>query len=74
MSNDYPRDMIGYGATPPEPNWPGGARLALSFVINYEEGGENNILHGDPASETFLSEIIGAKAYRSQAHEHGINV
>ena len=62
MSNDYPRDMIGYGATPPEANWPGGARLALSFVINYEEGGENNILHGDPASETFLSEIVGAKA------------
>ena len=66
MSNDYPRDMIGYGATPPEPNWPGGARLALSFVINYEEGGENNILHGDPASETFLSEIIGAKAYKAR--------
>ena len=66
MSNYYPRDMIGYGATPPEPNWPGGARLALSFVINYEEGGENNILHGDPASETFLSEIIGAKAYKAR--------
>ena len=66
MNNDYPRDMIGYGATPPEANWPGGARLALSFVINYEEGGENNILHGDPASETFLSEIIGAKAYEAR--------
>ena len=66
MSNDYPRDMIGYGATPPEANWPGGARLALSFVINYEEGGENNILHGDPASETLLSEIIGAKAYEAR--------
>ena len=66
MSNDYPRDMIGYGATPPEPNWPGGARLALSFVINYEEGGENNILHGDPASETFLSEIVGAKPYEAR--------
>jgi len=65
MSNDYPRDMIGYGETPPEANWPGGARLALSFVINYEEGGENNILHGDRASETFLSEIIGAKAYEA---------
>ena len=58
--------MIGYGATPPEANWPGGARLALSFVINYEEGGENNILHGDRASETFLSEIIGAKAYEAR--------
>jgi allantoinase len=66
MSNDYPRDMIGYGETPPEANWPGGARLALSFVINYEEGGENNILHGDRASETFLSEIIGAKAYEAR--------
>jgi putative urate catabolism protein len=58
--------MIGYGETPPEANWPGGARLALSFVINYEEGGENNILHGDRASETFLSEIIGAKAYEAR--------
>ncbi|MGV0035651.1 MAG: allantoinase PuuE [Candidatus Azotimanducaceae bacterium WSBS_2022_MAG_OTU7] len=58
--------MIGYGATPPEANWPGGARLALSFVINYEEGAENNILHGDQASETFLSEIIGAKAYAAR--------
>ena len=66
MSNDYPRDMIGYGATPPEANWPGSARLALSFVINYEEGGENSILHGDRASETFLSEIIGAKAYEAR--------
>jgi len=58
--------MIGYGATPPGANWPGGARLALSFVINYEEGGENNILHGDPASETFLSEIVGAKPYEAR--------
>ena len=66
MSNDYPRDMIGYGATPPAANWPGGARLALSFVINYEEGGENNILHDDPASETFLSEIVGAKPYEAR--------
>ena len=66
MSNDYPRDMIGYGATPPAANWPGGARLALSFVINYEEGGENNILHGDPESETFLSEIVGAKPYEAR--------
>ena len=66
MNNDYPRDMLGYGATPPEAKWPGGARLALSFVINYEEGGENSILHGDRASETFLSEIIGAKAYEAR--------
>ena len=56
----YPRDMIGYGRTPPDPRWPGGARIAVQFVINYEEGGENTVLHGDPASEAFLSEIIGA--------------
>ena len=54
------RDMIGYGATPPHPRWPGDARIALQFVINYEEGGENALVHGDPASEAFLSEIVGA--------------
>ncbi len=59
----YPRDLIGYGKTPPHPHWPGGARLALQLVLNYEEGGENNVLHGDAASETFLSEIIGAQAF-----------
>lgn len=59
----YPRDMIGYGRTPPHPQWPHQARVALQFVLNYEEGGENNVLHGDPASETFLSEIIGAQAF-----------
>jgi len=52
--------MIGYGANPPDPKWPGGARLAIQFVLNYEEGGENCILHGDDASEAFLSEIVGA--------------
>ncbi len=56
----YPRDMIGYGRRPPDPKWPGGARVAVQFVINYEEGGENSVLHGDPASEAFLSEIVGA--------------
>jgi putative urate catabolism protein len=61
--NDYPRDMIGYGRKPPQADWPGGARIALQFVLNYEEGGENNVLHGDPGSEQFLSEIIGAPAY-----------
>lgn len=61
--SDYPRDLIGYGRTPPHPAWPGGARVALQFVLNYEEGGENCVLHGDPASEQFLSEIIGAAAY-----------
>jgi putative urate catabolism protein len=61
MSVSYPRDMIGYGAAPPHAHWPGEARLALQFVINYEEGGENSVLHGDPAAEAFLSEIIGAQ-------------
>ena len=55
----YPRDMTGYGATPPEARWPNGAKIAVQIVVNYEEGGENNILHGDPASEAFLSEIVG---------------
>ncbi|MBL4740517.1 MAG: allantoinase PuuE [Sneathiella sp.] len=56
----YPRDMIGYGANTPDPKWPNGAKIAVQFVLNYEEGGENNILHGDDASEAFLSEIVGA--------------
>jgi putative urate catabolism protein len=59
----YPRDLIGYGRTPPHANWPNGARVALQFVLNYEEGAENSVLHGDAASETFLSEIIGAAAF-----------
>jgi len=57
----YPRDMVGYGRHTPDPRWPGGARLALQMVINYEEGGENCILHGDAASEAFLSESVGAQ-------------
>jgi putative urate catabolism protein len=61
--DNYPRDMIGYGPKPPHAQWPNRARVALQFVLNYEEGGENNVLHGDPASETFLSEIIGAAAF-----------
>ncbi len=61
--SDYPRDLIGYGASPPQANWPGNARIAVQFVLNYEEGGENNVLHGDPGSEQFLSEIIGAASY-----------
>jgi putative urate catabolism protein len=61
--NDYPRDMIGYGANPPRPQWPGDARIAVQFVLNYEEGGESNVLHGDAGSEQFLSEIIGAPGY-----------
>ena len=59
----YPRDLVGYGPTPPHPRWPGRARIALQFVLNYEEGAENNVLHGDAGSEQFLSEIVGAAAY-----------
>jgi len=59
----YPRDLIGYGRNPPHAGWPGDARIAVQFVLNYEEGGENCVLHGDPASEQFLSEIVGAAAY-----------
>ena len=69
---DYPRDMIGYGATPPDPQWPNDARIAVQFVLNYEEGGENNILHGDKGSEAFLSEMVGAQSQvgaRSMAME-----
>ncbi|PJE27706.1 OHCU decarboxylase [Pseudooceanicola antarcticus] len=66
--NRYPRNMIGYGPNPPDPKWPGGARVAVSFVLNYEEGGENNILHGDAASEAFLSEIIGAAPWEGKRH------
>lgn len=65
----YPRDLIGYGANPPHPEWPNGARLALQIVLNYEEGAENSILHGDAASETFLSEIIGAEAFTGVRHK-----
>jgi putative urate catabolism protein len=67
-SDPYPRDMAGYGPRPPRPKWPGGARVALNFVLNYEEGGENAILHGDKASEAFLSEIIGAQALEGVRH------
>jgi len=66
--NRYPRDMQGYGATPPDPQWPGGAKIAVQIVLNYEEGGENCILHGDAASEAFLSEIVGAAPWPGQRH------
>ncbi|MDP3740450.1 MAG: allantoinase PuuE [Hyphomonadaceae bacterium] len=58
----YPRDLVGYGRNPPQANWPGGAKVAVQFVINYEEGGENSILHGDKGSEAFLSEMVGAQS------------
>ena len=64
----YPRDMRGYGREPPAADWPSGARTAVQFVVNYEEGGENCVLHGDAASEAFLSEIVGAKALPGQRH------
>jgi len=66
--SEYPRDLIGYGANPPAANWPDGARTAVQFVINYEEGAENCVLHGDPASEAFLSEIVGALPIDGQRH------
>ncbi|WP_394227331.1 allantoinase PuuE [Paracoccus marcusii] len=64
----YSRDLTGYGRTTPDPRWPGGARIAVQIVLNYEEGGENSIEHGDPASEAFLSEIIGAQPWPGQRH------
>ncbi len=66
MSKKYPRNMIGYGSKEPKVTWPNNAKLALQIVLNYEEGAENNILHGDKNSETFLSEIIGAKAIKDR--------
>ena len=64
----YPRDLIGYGRTPPDPQWPGRARVAVQFVINYEEGGERSILHEDPESEAFLSDVLGAAPWPGQRH------
>jgi len=66
MTNDYPRDLIGHGRLPPHARWPGHARIAVQFVLNYEEGGENCVLHGDASSETFLSEIIGAQTFEAR--------
>jgi allantoinase len=63
FSTSYPRDLLGYGRVPPHARWPGKARIAVQFVLNHEEGGENSVLDGDPASETFLSEIIGAQPF-----------
>jgi putative urate catabolism protein len=64
----YPRDLRGYGQNPPDPKWPGRARVAVKFVVNFEEGGENNILHGDRASEAFLSDVLGAQPWPGQRH------
>jgi putative urate catabolism protein len=67
-SADYPRDLAGYGRHPPDPRWPRGARLALQFVVNFEEGGENSILHGDAGSEAFLSDVLGAQPWYGMRH------
>ncbi len=64
----YPRDLIGHGETPKHARWPGNARIALQFVLNYEEGGENCVLHGDAASEAFLSEIVAAQPIKGMRH------
>ena len=66
VSDQYPRNLVGYGRDAPDPKWPGGAHVALQFVINYEEGGESTIMDGDPASENLLSEIVGAAAWPGQ--------
>jgi putative urate catabolism protein len=66
--DDYPRDLCGYGGSPPQPRWPGDARIALQIVVNYEEGGERCVLHGDTGSEAFLSEIIAAVPFAGQRH------
>jgi OHCU decarboxylase len=68
LSNRYQRDMIGLGQTPPNAAWPNGAKIAIQLVLNYEEGGENCVLHGDAASEAFLSEIVGAAQWPGQRH------
>jgi putative urate catabolism protein len=68
MTRVYPRNLSGYGPQPPDPRWPGGARLAVQVVLNYEEGGESCVLHGDPAAEAFLSEIIGAEPRAGVRH------
>jgi putative urate catabolism protein len=65
---NYPRDLLGYGRAAPDPKWPRNARVAVQFVVNFEEGGENCILHGDAASEAFLSDVLGAKPWLGQRH------
>lgn len=64
----YPRDLAGYGRAPPDPRWPGDARVAVQFVVNFEEGGESSVLHGDEASEAFLTDVLGTKPWRGQRH------
>jgi putative urate catabolism protein len=66
--SQYPRDLLGYGRNPPDPRWPNSGRIAVQFVLNYEEGGERSILHGDRASEAFLSDVLGAQPWPNQRH------
>ena len=68
MNAQYPRDLKGYIGRPPHANWPNEARVAVQFVLNYEEGAESSVLHGDSASEIFLSEIIGAQPFEGRRH------
>lgn len=68
------RDLLGYGERPPNPKWPRGAKVALSIVINYEEGGEQSILHGDSQSEKLLSEIVGADSYGMCSEKSAIDI
>jgi putative urate catabolism protein len=68
LLSNYPRDLAGYGRNAPDPRWPGGGRIALQFVVNFEEGGENSILHGDASSEAFLSDVLGAQPWHGQRH------
>ena len=68
MDKTYPRDLIGYGPNPPHADWPGGARIAIQMVLNYEEGGENSVLHGDAGAETFLSDMINPAAVIGARH------
>ncbi|MEZ9232960.1 allantoinase PuuE [Vibrio amylolyticus] len=68
MNKDYSRDLIGYGQNPPHPHWPNNAKVAISFVLNYEEGGERCVLHGDGESEAFLSEIPSAQPIKGERH------
>jgi len=70
----YPRDMVGYGESPPDPKWPGGARIALNFVINYEEGGENTLLHGDAASEGLMTDVPGHPTFAAQEGKRNLLV
>ena len=77
---NYPRDLKGYGSNPPDPKWPGGAKIAVQFVLNIEEGAENNVIHGDAQSEKFLSDILGTPAFDNRhqsiesAFEYGSRV